>query len=134
MDSPNEVPPTWVSEEVGTPAEFTPVLNQFMDEVIDSFVTWDLLLVFSGHPEVVGSAATFAALLGRSQEDVAGALDHLSQKGLLRLYRSTENEKLFELDPDSDLAGPLGEFADFNDHQENRLKILSRLLHRGVSR
>lgn len=105
----------------------------FIDETVDSFVAWDLLIGFSRRPEVVGSAETFGSLLGRSVEDVSEALTRLTEKGLLKTRRSEEQELLYEFDHATPLKGTLEEFADFNDSQENRLKILSRLLHRGVS-
>jgi len=106
----------------------------FIDEIVDSFVAWDLLIGFSRRPEVVGSAETFGSLLGRSVEDVSEALSRLAEKGLLKTRRTEDEELLYEFDHSTPLKGALHEFADFNDVQENRLKILSRLLHRGVSR
>jgi hypothetical protein len=58
----------------------------------------------------------------------------LAEKGVLKTRWSETDELLFAFDPTTSMKGILGEFADFNDAQENRLKILSRLLHRGVSR
>jgi hypothetical protein len=106
----------------------------FVDEIIDSFVIWDLLIAFSRRPEAVGSAETFSALLGRSADDVSVGLKRLGEKGFLKVSWSETEEQLFALDPHSELKEALQEFAAFNDIQENRLKILSRLLHRGVSR
>jgi hypothetical protein len=108
-------------------------MASFIDEVVDSFVVWDLLIGFSRRPETVGSAATFGALLGRSAEDVSEALKCLAQKGLLKTSGIETGDLLFSFDPATPLRDALREFADFNDSQENRLKILSRLLHRGVS-
>lgn len=115
------------------PVELPDKMADFVDQVVDSFVTWDLLIGFSRRPESTGSAATFGTLLGRPADDVEGALERLVEKGLLRAVTTEAQEVVFHFNPDSPLKAALGEFADFNDSQENRLKILSRLLHRGVS-
>jgi hypothetical protein len=107
-------------------------MAKFIDEIVDSFVVWDLLIGFSRRPEVVASAETFGSLLGRPVEDVSAALTRLAEKGLVKTSLSDTQEILFEFDRATPLRDILQEFANFNDAQENRLKILSRLLHRGV--
>jgi hypothetical protein len=72
--------------------------------------------------------------LGRSPEDVLEALKRLADKGLLTTRWSDKEEMLFEFNRETHLKDALRAFSDYNDVQENRLKILSRLLHRGVSR
>jgi hypothetical protein len=109
-------------------SELSDPMAKFIDEIVDSFVVWD----FSRRPEVVASAETFASLLGRPVEDVSAALARLAEKGLVKTRLSDTQELLFEFDRATPLRDALREFADFNDAQENRLKILSRLLHRGV--
>jgi len=105
----------------------------FIDEIVDSFVVWDLLIGFSRRPDTVGTSKTFSTLLGRPQEDVDAGLQRLAGKGLLRVRTIDTGETFFEFNPASTLVPTLREFTDLNDSQENRLKILSRLLHRGVS-
>ena len=106
----------------------------FVDEIVESFVVWDLLIGFSRRPDTVGTAATFSTLLGRPAEDVDAALRRLADKGLLRSRTTEAGEVFFEFNPASDLVSTMREFAEFNDSQDNRLKVLSRLLHRGASR
>jgi hypothetical protein len=116
------------------PLELPENLLRFVDEVVDSFVTWDLLVGFTKRPDTSGTAANFSSLLGRPVADVIASLEGLYQKGILNRRELNGGDVFFELKTDSLRMSDLRTFSAFNESQENRLKILSRLLQRGVQR
>jgi hypothetical protein len=107
-------------------------LADFVDEVVGSFVAWDLLIGFAKKPDVSGTSATFGTLLGRPAADLTATLHALSDKGLLTRQAIAGQENFFALNPDSPLLPTLRLFAAYNESQENRLKVLSRILRHGV--
>ncbi|GEM_PF-1107648 len=116
------------------PIDLPENLAAFVDEVVHSFVTWDLLIGFAKRPDTSGTPATFSTLLGRPPAELAQALDHLTSKGLVKRQPIAGNEIFYEVNQASPLLPMLKTFAAFNETQENRLKVLSRLLERGVHR
>jgi len=106
-------------------------IRQFVDEIIDSFVVWDLAICFAKKPDGTGTVNEIAEMTGRSVKDVAGCLQKLSSFGLVKAHK-TETEPVFEFDRTSPRSRAFQSFLNYNQFQENRLRILSHLLQKGV--
>jgi hypothetical protein len=114
------------------PLELPDNLSSFVDRVVDSFVTWDILVGFAKRPGISGTPADFSTLLGRPVAEVSASLQLLAEKKLLKRTEIADAQPFFELSTDSPSLDDLKHFAAFNETQENRLKVLSRLLQRGI--
>ena len=101
----------------------------FVDEYIDSFVSWDILLFFYHNPTAVESPAGLAARLGRSEDDVTDAIKVLHRKGALK----SDGDGIFRYDPEPDLSKRMKRFNDSLASSSTRLSILSQMLMKGRS-
>lgn len=106
-------------------------IRQFVDEVVDSFVVWDLAICFAKKPDDTGSVQDIAGMTGRSVKEVAHCLQKMAGHGLLKV-RKTEGDPVFEFDRTSPRSRAFQSFLNYNQFQENRLRILSHLLQKGV--
>lgn len=106
-------------------------VQTFVDEVIDSFVMWDLTICFAKKPDQTGTLAEIAQIVGRQPKDVAAHLQKLINHGLVKSLK-TEGEPVYEFDRTAPEARAFQSFLNYNQFQENRLRILSHLLQRGI--
>lgn len=107
-------------------------IRAFIDEVVDSFVMWDLLIFSSKKLEEAETPSRVAQLLGRSAEDVLKPAQKLEKLGLMTLEKRADGEVLCRLNRKSDRFPTLERFWAFNESQENRLRILSYLLQKKI--
>ncbi len=112
--------------EIDIPQE----IKAFIDEVVDSFVMWDLLIYFSKKQDVAEPPEDVVRLLGRSMAEVLKPFERLEKTGILLREKSPEGKNLGRLNTQSAFLPSLKKFWEYNDRQENRLKILSYLLHK----
>jgi hypothetical protein len=59
-------------------------LNSFIQDHIDSFVKWDILVYFSRVPNAVETIDSLSRLTGKLATDISGPLDELVSSGVLR--------------------------------------------------
>lgn len=107
-------------------------IRSFIDEVVDSFVMWDLLIFSS---KKLGEAETpghIAQLLGRTAEDVLKPVQKLEKLNLVTLEKRVDGEVQCRLNRKSERFQALEHFWAFNESQENRLRILSYLLQKKI--
>ncbi|HVZ81297.1 MAG TPA: hypothetical protein VHE12_10965 [bacterium] len=107
-------------------------IRTFLDEVVDSFVMWDLLIFCSKKNFESHTPAQAAQMLGRMAEDVEKPARKLQQLGLITMEKRGDGELVCRLNPDSDRYASLQRFWAYNENQENRLRILSYLLQKKV--
>jgi hypothetical protein len=107
-------------------------IKAFIDEVIDTFVMWDLLIFCSKKSEGIHSPAQAAQLLGRTEAEVEKPVAKLLKMGLITMEKRANGETVCEIDPKSKYFPDLQKFWTYNENQENRLKILSYLLQKKV--
>lgn len=107
-------------------------IRSFIDEVVDSFVMWDLLIFSSKKQAEMETPSRIAQLLGRGPDDILKPVQKLEKMGLMTLEKRLDGEYICRLNPQSPRFAALGQFLAYNDSQENRLRILSYLLQRKV--
>jgi len=107
-------------------------IKTFIDEVVDSFVMWDLLIFSSKKVGELETPARIAQLLGRTTEEVAKPVQKLEKLGLVTTAKRLDGELACQLDKKSKHFPTLQLFWAYNDSQENRLRILSYLLQKKI--
>ncbi len=107
-------------------------IKAFIDEVIDSFVMWDLLIFCSKKSEGINSPAQAAQLLGRTEVEVEKPVAKLLKIGLISTEKLPNGDTACQLNQKSKYFPELQKFWVYNENQENRLKILSYLLQKKV--
>jgi hypothetical protein len=114
--------------EIDIPAE----IKHFIDEVVNSFIMWDLLIFFSKKDVELASPAYVAKRLGRPLEEVQKAIQKLEKLNLVVLDKLLDGEYNCQINQQSNLVSPLKKFTEYNESQESRLKILSYLLQKKI--
>ena len=61
-------------------------VTQFIQDVIDSLVMWELVVFLWNNPGITDHAKGIASRLGRRREDIQGALDALVKHGILEKW------------------------------------------------
>ena len=112
--------------EIDIPAD----IRAFLDEVVDSFVMWDLLIFCSKKNYDLQTPAQVAQMLGRQPEEVEKPARRLEGLGLIVIEKREDGESVCRLNPGSQRFSALQRFWAYNESQENRLRILSYLLHK----
>ncbi len=107
-------------------------IRAFIDEVVDSFVMWDLLIFVSKKMGEVETPARIAQLLGRTTEDVLKPTRKLEKLGLATFEKRVDGEQVCRLNKKSERFSNLERFWAYNESQENRLRILSYLLQKKI--
>jgi len=107
-------------------------IKKFIDEVVDSFVTWDLLIFASQKITGIESPGRTAQLLGRSEAEVEKPYLKLAKLGILVVEKKADGGTSTRVNQSSPYYEELQKFLSFNDVQENRLRILSYLLQKKV--
>ncbi len=110
--------------------ELDPRLEKFVDEFLDSFVSWDLIIFFHHNPGVVDSAYGLAARLGRSVESIEQTLAKLVEKGVVK--EKTGSQGVYYYQPTEEFENLVEIFNQALENRLSRLKILSLLLKKGV--
>lgn len=105
-------------------------IRGFIDEVVDSFVMWDLLIFCSKKGTEAETPAHVAELLGRPAEELMKPVQKLKKIGLVEELGLPGNEVGCRLDRRSSRFPELEKFWAYNENQENRLRILSYLLQK----
>jgi DNA replication protein DnaD len=110
--------------------DFPPEMKAFLDDVVDSFVVWDLLIFFSKKEGEMESPEQIAKLLGRQTAEMEKPMAKLEKMGLLTQVKRLDGETACQLNRGGSLFHGLEKFWAFNENQENRLRILSYLLQK----
>jgi hypothetical protein len=74
-------------------------LNCFIQQNIDSFIKWDILVYFSRMPEAVETLETLSRLTGKSVADIEHPLDELVSANILRSLRDGSSHPSYTIAP-----------------------------------
>ena len=107
-------------------------IKAFIDDTVDSFVMWDLLIFCAKKEGELETPARTAQLLGRTAEELIKPIMKLEKMGLATILKRLDGEMVFQLSKKSPLFPVLQAFWAYNDSQENRLRILSYLLQKKI--
>jgi hypothetical protein len=105
-------------------------MEEFLDNYIDSFIAWDLIVFFHTNSGVIDTPSGLAARLGRHEDEVKRALEQLCQKGVLG--KKHKDATLYFYTPSEEIKKDIDHFVRSLDNRSFRLQILSALLRRGV--
>jgi predicted transcriptional regulator len=113
-----------------------PQVSFFVDEFIDSFITWDLILFFHENPYTVGSPGSIAMSIGRLGADIEPFLQKLAEKGILsHEYRPGDgSESIFAYRPQPEFEKMVAEFKRALRDRASRLIIVSKVLQKEARR
>jgi hypothetical protein len=100
---------------------------RFADSHVDSFAAWDLLVFLHHRPETAEAPSGFATLLGRKEDDLVVALDHLTSTGAVRRVEEEDSSR-YCLSKNAQLREDLGAFVELCAIKECRLEIVRRVL------
>ncbi len=113
-----------------------PQVGAFVEEYIDSFISWDLILFFHENPYTVGSPSSIAMSIGRLGSDIEPYLEKLADKGVLeREYRGQGgSETIYAYKPEPDFEKMVIEFKRALKDRASRLIIVSKVLQKEAGR
>jgi len=113
-----------------------PQVSFFVDEFIDSFITWDLILFFHENPYTVGSPSSIAMSIGRLDADIEPYLDELAEKGILsHEHRLGDGaETIYAYKPQPEFEKMVSEFKRALKDRASRLIIVSKVLQKEARR
>jgi hypothetical protein len=100
---------------------------QFADRHVDSFAAWDLLVFLHHRPDTIEDATGYAMLLGRSEEDLTRALEHLRDTGAIACAEDGADPR-YTLSGDPGIRSSLASFVRLCGIKECRLEIVRRVL------
>ncbi len=112
--------------------DFPSEMKVFLDDVVDSFAMWDLLIFFSKKEGEMETSERIAKLLGRQGAEMEKPMAKLEKMGLLTRLKRMDGETACQLNRGGSHFHGLEKFWAFNENQENRLRILSYLLQKKV--
>lgn len=106
-------------------------VKQFISDVVNSLVMWDLLVFLGKNPGTVDNAEGMAKRLGRRKEDIAVCLEALAQENVLEKW-GPKREAVYAFHPAAKWHKALEKFLDFHESKEGKLIIWSELLKKGI--
>jgi hypothetical protein len=105
-------------------------IKNFIDQVVDSFVMWDLLIFSSQRSVEIDTPQRTAQLLGRTEVEVEKPFSKLIELGIFVTEKQKDGGSICRMNQQSPFFPQLQQFISFNAEQENRLRILSYLLQK----
>jgi len=108
-------------------------IKAFIDEVVDSFVMWDLLIFASQRANEIDPPNRTAQLLGRTESEVDKPFLKLIKLGIFIVEKQADGSSVCKMNQQSQFFPEVQKFLSFNEIQENRLRILSYLLQKKVN-
>ncbi len=111
-------------------------VSAFVDEYVDSFVTWDLILFFHENPYTVGSPSSIAMSIGRLGADIEPYLEKMTEKGILshELRPGDGAEAIYAYKPEPEFEKLVREFKRALKDRASRLIIVSKVLQKEARR
>lgn len=113
-----------------------PQVSSFVEEYIDSFISWDLILFFHENPYTVGSPTSIAMSIGRLGSDIEPYLERLADKGVLvREFRAGDgSETIYAYKPEPGFEKMVIDFKRALRDRASRLIIVSKVLQKEARR
>jgi hypothetical protein len=75
-------------------------LNSFIQDHIDSFVKWDVLVYFSRSPEAAETVEAISRLTGKTPVELQHPLEELVMSGILQVITDSYAPPLYTIAPD----------------------------------
>jgi hypothetical protein len=114
----------------GHDEQYSGDVYRFVDEYIDSFISWDILIYFHRKPGAIETSASLASRLGRNESDVEPEVDRLIKKGVL----TAASGGTVKHDPTPELAERIAEFNEALLVASTRMTILGQVLGKRSSK
>lgn len=113
-----------------------PQVSIFVEEYVDSFITWDLILFFHENPYTVGSPSSIAMSIGRLGSDIEPYLEKMADKTILsHEFRAGDTaEAIYAYKPEPDFEKMVMEFKRALKDRASRLIIVSKVLQKEARR
>lgn len=111
-------------------SQLDPVLENFIQTYVASFIKWDLIVYFHENPDVVDSAHALAMRLGRHEAEVGEALRNFTHAGLLVCEPGTSD--IYRYAPSKEIAIQVNKFVEALESRGKRLQMLTCLLRMGA--
>lgn len=113
-----------------------PQVSMFVDDYVDSFITWDLILFFHDNPYTVGSPSSIAMSIGRLGADIEPFLEKMTGKGILsHEFRAGDGaETIYAYKPEAEFEKMVREFKRSLKDRASRLIIVSKVLQKEARR
>jgi len=106
-------------------------ITDFITEVVDSLVMWELLGFLWQNPGITDRAEGIAGRLGRRRDDLHPVLETLVKNHFLEKW-GDDPDPIYTFQPNSKQAKALEKFMTFNQDREGKLWIWTQLLHKGL--
>lgn len=105
-------------------------VHKFVEEYVDSFICWDILLFFYNNPGALETSDSLSNRLGRNESDVSTGLAILTKKGVLLSAAGGA----YQSNPDPQFQARVKAFNDALAIAPTRLSILNQVLSKGRMR
>lgn len=102
-------------------------LKSFVSSYVSSLVAWAIIVFYHENPGVRDRVSDLARHLGRNEDDIERAVDHLTKEGFLKV-EGNGKEAIFVYEPDIDLYEQVSLFVNALDTRDQRLWVLSEVL------
>jgi hypothetical protein len=107
--------------------KISPVVEKLLDEVIVSFMEWDLIVYFYHNQHVCATSIDIAKQIGRNSADVLRSLNLMNSKGILEIKKKGRFE-CYQLVPDNKWMAAIKEFMGCLEDRLCRLEVFSLLI------
>lgn len=104
-------------------------LKTFVRSYVNSLVAWAVIVFYHQNPGVRDRVSDLARHLGRREDDIERAVEHLAARGLLR-KEDSDGEFVYAYEPNDELDEQVTKFVNALDERELRLWILSEVLEK----
>ncbi|MBI4743426.1 MAG: hypothetical protein HY776_01135 [Actinobacteria bacterium] len=104
-------------------------VRELVDECIDSFLSWDLIVFFQSNPEVKDTISDLSKRLGYREGDLDFEIRRLTEKGLLVYDRRNHT---YNYNPSASKKRQIDKFILSLNSRDQRLSVLGRLLQKGI--
>jgi len=99
----------------------------FVQAYVNSLVVWAVIVFYHQNPGVRDRVSDLARHLGRREEDINEAVEHLVDKGFLKI-EDADGEEIYIYEPSAKLSKQVERFVNALDTREFRLWVLSEVL------
>jgi predicted transcriptional regulator len=100
-------------------------LIKIVDEVIGSFVGWELILLFNTNPSLRITEDELARQINREKEDLSQIINDFLAKGLIK-----EEGNFYTYKPSDKIKANVNVFINALNDRNKRLAIISQLLNK----
>lgn len=107
-----------------------PLVTEFVDEYIECFADWDVLVYFFENQEIVRKPSGVALDVARERNSIVRCLETLREKGVLVLEESGGGEPGYRFAADEGFRKGMEAFNRCIDERAKRLAVVSMVLQK----